>query len=80
MLLCSIWYIHGEGKRQPGTVMSVDVTHPPPSYCIRLDGADSTRDTELSRLEPRAAQPLPKAAQPASDAAPIASQPAGLSL
>ena len=42
--------------------------HPPPSYCIRLEGADSTRDTEEARLEPRAAQPLPKPAQPAPDA------------
>lgn len=34
-------------------VLSVNVMHPPPSYCIRLDGADSTRETEGHRLELR---------------------------
>ena len=61
----SVWYMDRHQQRQPAVVVAVDVMHPPPSYCIRLEGADSTRDTEEARLEPRAAQPLPKPAQPA---------------
>lgn len=62
-VLCSVWYIDKDSNRQPAVVVAVDVTHPPPSYCIRLDGADRTRDTEEGRLELRAAQTLPKPAQ-----------------
>ena len=29
---------------------AVDVSHPPPSFCVRLDGAASTRETEAPRL------------------------------
>ena len=60
-----MWYLDRDQQRQPAIVMAVDVTHPPPAYCIRLEGADSTRDTEEARLEPRAAQLLPKLTRPA---------------
>ena len=59
VLLCSVWYLDRDKKRQAAVVMSVDVMHPPASYCIRLEGADNTRDTEESRLEPRPTQKPP---------------------
>ncbi len=77
IFLCSVWYLDRHEQRQPAIVVAVDVMHPPPSYCIRLEGADSTRDTEEARLEPRAAQPLPKPAQSAPDAKSAAAKPEG---
>ena len=55
----SVWYVDREGTRRAALVLSVDVMHPPPSYCIRLDGADSTRETEGHRLELRAVADAP---------------------
>lgn len=72
MFICSVWYLDRDSKRQAAIVVAVDVTHPPPAYCIRLEGADSTRDTEESRLEPRDAQAVPKAAQLDPDVKPTA--------
>ena len=63
VLLFSVWYLDRDGNRQAAIVMSVDVMHPPASYCIRLEGADNTRDTEEGRLEPRPTQELPIPAQ-----------------
>ena len=68
VLLCSVWYLDRDKKRQAAVVMSVDVMHPPASYCIRLEGADNTRDTEESRLEPRPTQELPISAQSTPEA------------
>ena len=73
----SVWYMDRHQQRQPATVVAVDVMHPPPSYCIRLEGADSTRDTEEARLEPRAAQLLPKPAKSAPEAQSAAAKPEG---
>lgn len=49
-----MWYIDREGNRCAAVVLAIDLMHPPPSYCIRLDGADSSRETEGHRLELRA--------------------------
>ncbi len=74
VLLCSVWYLDRNKKRQAAVVMSVDVMHPPASYCIRLEGADTTRDTEESRLEPRPTQkpPMPAQSTPEAMAASLA--------
>ena len=68
MLLCSVWYLDRDRNRQAAVVMSVDVMHPPASYCIRLDGADTTRDTEESRLEPRPTEELSVSTQSTPEA------------
>jgi hypothetical protein len=48
-------------------VLAVDVSHPPPAYSIRLDGTDTTRETEGHRLHLRAPDPQPpQAAVPAN--------------
>ncbi len=54
-----MWYIDREGKRCAAVVLAVDVMHPPPSYCIHLDGANSSRETEGHRLELRAVTHAP---------------------
>lgn len=77
LLLCSVWYLDRDRQRQPAVVMALDVTHPPPAYCIRLEGADGTRDTEEARLQPRAAQPLPAPGLSASEAKSAAGEPEG---
>ena len=73
-----MWYLDRNRLRQPAVVVAVDVMHPPPAYCILLEGADSTRDTEEARLEPRAAQLLPALGQPAPEAKPAAAEPEGV--
>ena len=51
-------------------VVSVDVTHPPPSFCIRLEGTQSTRETEAERLSPwNEPAPPPAAPEQPSEAA-----------
>ena len=68
VLPCSVWYLDRDRNRQAAIVMSVDVMHPPASYCIRLEGADSTRDTEESRREPRSPLEQPISAQSTPEA------------
>ena len=68
VLPCSVWYLDRDKNRQAAVVMSVDVMHPPASYCIRLEGADSTRDTEESRLETRPTQEPPISARSTPEA------------
>ena len=51
-LLRRVWYRTSSGARTAAHVVSVDVTHPPPSFCVRLEGAQSTRETEAERLSP----------------------------
>ena len=46
--LCSVWYHERDNNRQTAAVVAVDVMHPPPSYCIRLEGADSPWDMNKS--------------------------------
>ena len=68
MLPCSVWYLDRDKNRQAAVVMSVDVMHPPASYCIRLEGADNTRDTEESRLETRPTKEPPISARSTPEA------------
>ena len=51
-LPCRVWYIQRDDTRQAAIVVSVDITHPPPSYSVLLAGADSARETEGHRLRP----------------------------
>ena len=67
-----VWYRTSSGARTAAEVVSVDLTHPPPSFCVRLEGAQSTRETEADRLSPwdAPAAPLAAPASPAEPAAP----------
>ena len=47
---CRVWYIARDGARLAATVVSVDISHPPPFYGIRMSGSDSVRETEGHRL------------------------------
>ncbi len=68
-LLRRVWYRTSSGARTAAEVVSVDVTHPPPSFCVRLEGAQSTRETEAHRLSPWDGPAAPLAA-PESPAEP----------
>ncbi len=57
-----MWYRARDGSELAATVEGVDITHPPPSFCVRLDGAESTRETEASRLRAMPAADDPRAA------------------
>lgn len=59
-----VWYRTRDGGETPATVEAVDVMHPPPSFCVRLDGAASTRETEAPRLRAMPAADDPCAAAP----------------
>ena len=65
-----MWYIDREGNRCAAVVSAIDLMHPPPSYCIRLNGADSLRETEGHRLELRTLTHAP-AGQPGAATAAI---------
>lgn len=41
-----------DGERTAATVVSVESSIDPPSYGIRLEGAQSIRETEQQRLQP----------------------------
>ena len=45
-----VWYIARDGARMPGTVVSIDISHPPPFYGIRMPGSEGVRETEGHRL------------------------------
>ena len=59
-----VWYRTRDGGEMPATVEAVDIMHPPPSFCVRLDGAASTRETEAPRLRAMPADEDPRAAAP----------------
>lgn len=59
-----VWYRTRDGGETPATVEAVDVMHPPPSFCVRLDGAASMRETEAPRLRAMPAAEDPRAAAP----------------
>ncbi|KAK9793182.1 hypothetical protein WJX73_008046 [Symbiochloris irregularis] len=45
-----VWYVARDGARAPATVVSVDISHPPPFYGVRLKGSEGIRETEGHRL------------------------------
>ena len=65
------------GERQSARVESVDVSHPPPSYGIRLLPGGSFRETEAGRLISMAPSEVAAAA---ASAAKLLSVPAGACL
>ena len=67
---CRVWYRTRDGGEMAATVEAVDVMHPPPSFCVRLDGAASTRETEAPRLRAMPAADDPRAAAPPGARAP----------
>ncbi len=67
-----VWYRARDGAEAPATVEAVDVTHPPPSFCVRLDGAGAPRETEAPRLRAMAAGEDPRAAAAAGGPPPAA--------
>ncbi len=67
-----VWYRARDGAEAPATVEAVDVTHPPPSFCVRLDGAGAPRETEAPRLRAMAAGEDPRATAEAGGPPPVA--------
>ena len=47
-----VWYIARDGARTAATVVSVDISHPPPFYGILMPGGAGVRETEGHRLAP----------------------------
>ena len=45
-----------DGQRTLVEILSVDISHPPASYAIRMPGTDVTRETEADRLEALSAE------------------------
>ncbi|KAK9819265.1 hypothetical protein WJX81_000928 [Elliptochloris bilobata] len=62
-----VWYRARDDAETPATVEGVDIMHPPPSFCVRLDGADSTRETEAPHLRAMTAGEDPCGAAKPSD-------------
>ena len=64
---CRVWYLGPGSQRIPTRVLSVDTSHPPPFYALKMPGTDVVRETEGHRLT--AMTPEEQAAQDAEDAA-----------
>ena len=45
-----VWYQGPAGLRIPASILSVDASHPPPFYALKMPGTDVVRETEGHRL------------------------------
>ena len=55
-MLPRVWYKVADGQRTLVEVLTVDTSHPPASYAIRMPGTEVVRETEAGRLEAMSAE------------------------